>query len=295
MPFIQNIIKAGTLALSELEKEQEWIVLGVTSRGVFLRNSTDRVIFLSEEGYCSPLTVLVAGNNGLFRQVSVGNKVSVSSEGLFFPEAGILININSAVSWSPKNVPNIQPEKSPKYADRLIAVSGLVIAEKKDQGFSPLLAKLLDIPTDILLSREQQYAYEIIWQFKEMIKDYPDVRVINQLESLLGLGRGLTPSGDDFVMGLLLAFTRWQSILDPLENWSTIKNEIVQSAYRKTTLLSANLIEMAASGSGDERLIMGLDGIMCGDLDETACAANFISLGNSSGADALAGIALAIL
>jgi hypothetical protein len=58
--------------------------------------------------------------------------------------------------------------------------------------------------------------------------------------------------------------------------------------------LSANLIECAASGKADERLIDALDGIMTGSPGPEECATLLLSWGNSSGGDSLAGMALAL-
>jgi len=107
---------------------------------------------------------------------------------------------------------------------------------------------------------------------------------------LVGLGRGLTPSGDDFIMGLLLAVNRWPGLFGPLPELAELNRLVVAKAYSATTSISANLIESATLGYGDERLISALDGIVTGDLPPEACAANLLALGASSGIDALVGI-----
>jgi hypothetical protein len=62
----------------------------------------------------------------------------------------------------------------------------------------------------------------------------------------------------------------------------------------KTTTLSANLIEIAAEGEADERLILALDSVFTGDPSPEKTAEMLISYGSSSGMDAFAGLALAV-
>jgi hypothetical protein len=60
----------------------------------------------------------------------------------------------------------------------------------------------------------------------------------------------------------------------------------------KTTTVSANLIDCAARGQADERLIRALDGIETGELSALECAHALGSWGNTSGLDALIGMGL---
>jgi hypothetical protein len=114
------------------------------------------------------------------------------------------------------------------------------------------------------------------------------------LEAILGLGAGLTPSGDDVTAGILLALTRWGHVLAPDLEIKALAEDVVQRAYRKTTTLAANLIECASLGQANERLILALDGILSGHADAPTCAEYLAGWGHTSGMDALAGMALAM-
>jgi hypothetical protein len=114
-----------------------------------------------------------------------------------------------------------------------------------------------------------------------------------ELEGLLGLGSGLTPSGDDLTMGFLLYLKRWGHVLAPGLDLATLAPVIVPLATRKTTTLSANLIECALNGQANERLLLALDGILTGEPDPATCASYLAGWGNTSGLDALVGMALA--
>ena len=117
-------------------------------------------------------------------------------------------------------------------------------------------------------------------------------------ESFLGRGRGLTPAGDDLILGLALAASRWPALFWPSPGGAALAGglgpRLPALAYRKTTLLSAGLIECACDGQADERLIAALDGLLTGSPGLEQCAKNLLSWGSSSGSDALAGITMAL-
>ncbi len=119
--------------------------------------------------------------------------------------------------------------------------------------------------------------------------------ILAALTPLLGLGAGLTPAGDDMLLGLLLAYHRWGSALRPSFDVAKLSDLLNRAASQKTTLLSANLIACASQGQADERLISALDGMLTGDPAPEQCARSLSGWGSSSGCDALVGMALAIL
>jgi hypothetical protein len=116
----------------------------------------------------------------------------------------------------------------------------------------------------------------------------------NSVISLLGAGDGLTPSGDDFVIGLLLTLKRWGNLLLPGQDLQTLTKTVVDAAYKKTTLLSANLIECAALGQADERLIAALDWLMSDISQESSCLDEMLGWGNSSGSDVFVGFVVGL-
>jgi hypothetical protein len=73
-----------------------------------------------------------------------------------------------------------------------------------------------------------------------------------------------------------------------------LNSGVVAIARAKTTSLSSTIIEAAAIGQGDERILQVLDGVMSGDYEETPAIQNLVRMGHSSGVDSLVGITLAL-
>jgi len=108
---------------------------------------------------------------------------------------------------------------------------------------------------------------------------------------LIGLGEGLTPSGDDFLVGVLAVLHRfdhaWLAAHHP-----EIRGRIAAAAQKDTTTVGREFILHALEGSFSEsvlRLLTAVSGF------EARCAAiNLRTMGATSGAATLYGIALAI-
>jgi hypothetical protein len=111
---------------------------------------------------------------------------------------------------------------------------------------------------------------------------------LQALTALLGLGRGLTPSGDDFICGVLLARSR--AGLEPLA-WV---EPLLSLARKRTTTLSSELIAAAASGSADERILEACDRCLDGSMPPAQILEKFLAYGSSSGLDLLVGFCTAL-
>ncbi len=105
---------------------------------------------------------------------------------------------------------------------------------------------------------------------------------------LAGLGFGLTPSGDDYLLGVMASL--WLT-----RNTSGLE-EIAQSARNKTTSLSAAFLEAASKGEFSESWHQLLQGIVSQDTKTARDAIfRFSQIGASSGWDSLAGFATHLL
>jgi hypothetical protein len=105
-------------------------------------------------------------------------------------------------------------------------------------------------------------------------------------QKLAGLGVGLTPAGDDFMMGAIYA--AW--IIHPVEVVSGLSQEIVNIAAPLTTSLSAAWLR--ASGRGEAGVLWHefFDALISSQtprIQETTN--NILAVGETSGADALTG------
>jgi hypothetical protein len=106
------------------------------------------------------------------------------------------------------------------------------------------------------------------------------------LAALLGLGPGLTPSGDDFLGGALVALHLLgrDALCDAI--WAALAPHIPAS----TNEISAAHLAAAAQGFGSAALHALLDDVLAGRVDSLpARIAALAAIGHTSGWDALVG------
>jgi hypothetical protein len=281
----------GSTAQSTLAQNTRASVLGVTSRGIFLLAPSRQIIFLSYESYCGPLSVNLDRTAGQTLSAANGQNVIFQDAFLSFPDGGDLVSLVGAPTWQPPQAAN-RMASIPESLALLKRITTSLHPDKSVAGLAPILNQLMGEPNLSPLPDDLQPAYASILELTHLY----EVSLEDGLQAisrLLGLGRGLTPSGDDFITGLLLILNR----LPAGERFGKLgrpfNSLLIEMAYQKTTTLSANIIECAADGSADERLILPADGLIRADADPQACAALLESYGHSSGIDALTGMAAA--
>ena len=102
----------------------------------------------------------------------------------------------------------------------------------------------------------------------------------NEVEALIGAGPGVTPAGDDYLGGVLIALHQLERKPQAASLWRWLEPRL-----RRTSALSAAYLRAAAAGEGHEALHAVLNGAEVDGLDAT---------GHAPGWDALAG-AVAVL
>lgn len=276
----------GGIASRELRRASQASVLGVTSRGCFLQTVPRRVIFLSLESWRGPLTLNLSAEYNVLSMLESGLPARIATDCVYFPTVAERIYLDRAEVWHAPPLPPA-PLLPEQRRERLCSV----VDEGRSVG---KVSMLHELPSN-LLDCEGQETSQLLVGLREALLERRISAILAAAEPVLGLGAGLTPSGDDLVTGLMLALNRWGQVLAPGLDLGTLNQEIARLAYEKTTLLSANLIDCACQGGADERLILGLDGIISGAYDLTSCASSLAGWGNTSGMDALAGMALALI
>jgi hypothetical protein len=290
MPDDEIIIATiGKIAQEALAQARRATVAGKTSRGLFLRLSTGWVIFLSFEPHRGPLTLNLQGAPGMLQDLAMGSMAGCSPEEIFFSDPGLKLSTAQARAWQ-------APAASKEFLSpdlrraQLISVARLANSSPASSPPAALLPMVLGMPEQA--SRQNLDFSTKITRLQTACRDRQVQAIAEALGDFLGLGPGLTPSGDDLVSGYLLAAHRWGEQLTPALDFAAVNKTILARARRATSDLSASLIACAARGQADERLVLALDGIVTGTPEADTCIAALAGWGSSSGFDALVGMAL---
>jgi hypothetical protein len=107
-----------------------------------------------------------------------------------------------------------------------------------------------------------------------------------------GCGFGLTPSGDDFICGMLVGFRLLEQVCG---RDLSKKIETVYHAAESDSFLSRNFLAMAYQGCVDARMKALLSALISGDEVVTReRTESVISVGETSGADLLTGLLMTL-
>lgn len=280
----------GQIAVELVSIERRGKLFGKISRGLYIKTDSRWLLYVSFENYRGPLTINLRETESLLDDFHVGTLVEISSGRIRFPEIEITISTQEVEIWKPPSVScsTLTQEHRKK---RLLEFGRRAIEYKMTAGLATLLPAILGLSKGDSLDGEiAAYQAEII-RWHESNDELPSGE---NLISLLGCGKGLTPSGDDVILGYLLALNRWKEVLLPTGDLTQLNNSLVAAAYEKTTTLSANLIECAANGLANEHLINPLDWLMGASHQESPDADELFSWGSSSGIDVFVGFVLAL-
>jgi hypothetical protein len=287
----------GVIAKVLLEQNREAAVIGVISRGVFLHFSSGRVIFISSEDKRGPLTINCPSYPRTSSALQPGDSAQIGGFTLFFPRSGLVIDWHGVSTWQATELPSGWLTHAERKS-RLVELARRVLADPPLGGLSYLLPGLLDLPEiDSSTGDSEQLHIHLCTAQKILSEPFAgyEARLLETLAPFIGLGGGLTPSGDDLILGLLLVLNRWGQRLLPGLNFSGFNQAILERVDIQTTSISVSLIRCAAAGQADERIISAFDGLLTGAEGILEIERNLRSWGNSSGIDALVGMATVIL
>jgi hypothetical protein len=116
-----------------------------------------------------------------------------------------------------------------------------------------------------------------------------DISTVKTIAShIAGLGIGLTPTGDDFIMGAVYAV--W--IIHSLESASLLAEEIAITAAPLTTSLSAAWLRSAGRGEAGTLWHVFFDTLLSADSESTQYTIDkILAVGETSGFDSMLGFA----
>ena len=268
----------GRAAWRMLQGAGSLTVLGVTSKGAFLQDEAGGVCFLSQEGWRGPLTANLREHVSLRDYLRVGARGLLHGGGITFPACRIVI-----------------PAEAETWAAAPIEMAGFVPGEALGRGCT--LARQMDW-TGSLFQAFSAAFMESAWE--RAVQALLDLAPgqgdwLEKLPELLGLGEGLTPAGDDFICGWLLAQQALDLDLSIPAQGARSLTDLPVLARERTTTLSAALITCAAAGQADERLLQAQAWLLTGAGDAEKIKEELLTYGSSSGADALAGMLASLI
>lgn len=188
----------------------------------------------------------------------------------------LVIDFHHAELWGGRF--NHYPKVSQVDTNSMMLIKTFLSEEGKHQGILKSYQSLMTESSEEKLSLHQDALRERLL----LLKQWPTLEVMKQF---IGLGIGLTPSGDDFLLGLFSVFhyyhtSEWRQVLE-------YKKQLLHYTKERTTLVSYHMLKQMIYGQTNDALkkvIEKEDALEINDLQQ------FLHIGSTSGTDMLVGV-----
>lgn len=218
--------------------------------------------------------------------IDVTSPVRIAMDSIFV--GGLEIHLEPSTEWPPR--PQWEAIRSQHAKPLLEEMESLVMDTSSEDSLASLLHPEGFSPA----------FHSVAWLKHSLPHVEQILHGLNALDSasmkqgaakLAGLGPGLTPGGDDFLVGVMHAL--W-CCLDPAKA-GPLCHELVITMEEKTNALSVNYLRCAAEGEASQSWHTLVDTLAGEDKSRLQQAVESLtSLGHTSGQDALSGFLLSL-
>jgi len=289
----------GELFCQEVAKKQDAVVIAVHSESVYIRLEGGRLILMAPHKYGRVPFGAAIDDYARFRstrEFTEGERVLIDSGALCFSD-GTRIVLNTEYRAA-----EVFEYSKVSGNGTLLKTAQYLLEHASDRGMVPSLCTFLCFSSPD--GRANAYAQKAAAEadaVEEALSLGDEEKLFFAVSRFIGLGYGLTPSGDDLICGMLYAFHRLSSVSARSRYCCRMLSSAAQRAIAGTNEVSAEYIRCAIAGEPFEiidRVISGL-----GEYDEKgdgawqglrAAVDSLLSVGASSGSDILCGILFAI-
>lgn len=285
--FIDNLL--FSLSSSGNLKNDEFFVHSIYEKTINLMLKNQLVALQTEGSPLSPLSVILPLNRNEMAKIKVhtGMPVKIAPDKLIIDGTVLIFSENTA-----------------KYDSHLISynhnkelniIIGEMLVRAKRGGFSKILLNKV-AANDIVLN----FAKKKLLACISIIDNIPaneltPLQIQNFIENivaLIGVGSGLTPSGDDFICGILAAMSSSKTLCN--SNLHNGLRRAVNSNLERTNAISAAFLRCAADSEFSLPVIELLRDVAeiksCDYVFIKNHLKSFLEIGHSSGIDTLSGM-----
>jgi hypothetical protein len=274
-------------------------VLTAFSGAAYLVTEQAELFWLASEK--APMHLRGMRIRGPFPKLVAGKRFFVEDECIkIAPD--LKVDFGDASTWA---VSTIQAEAAPEIDYIPVQVKNLFLTSfdlSQASGFGRLIPKILwlaerqlddEAEIDPVLGIAWLGIYEIAKAC--LLRDMPGV--LQGADALVGLGGGLTPSGDDFLGGLLFCVNTIQRLYPGFIYLDSSEQALfIESARKRTHLISFTLLKDMTNGQAVEPLHELIDSILSDQAPESfRSGSSLTQIGHSTGWDLLTGALTGLL
>jgi hypothetical protein len=268
-----NILLTTKYALSQLQVTNEVKVHSVYRNTVNLLCNARLLSIHPKSTPLSPIGMLTDMDDDEFSKLGFSVHDSVKIDGNGFSIGDIYFSL--------QGVKLKKTELTPISTKRQHELGSMIANALLHMPQNTVFCDLLLDGKEYMNSPVAVYTQKMFALAKEHMHTSKIVTAVDYLTKLIGLGTGLTPSGDDFLCGVLAAMTMRATCSEPL---SILKTKVLQK-LNLTNDISAEFLRCACEGHFSLSVTQFYKAASAEEI-----VLPFSKIGHSSGADTLNGI-----
>ena len=285
----------GITAARSLASSRIWRLLSVYDRSFYCIDNADNIICCALNGIGKgPFTLLCKGNVRLPGRLKSIKYFTMKGDLLVAKGADFIIDMKNATTWE-ESLFDLKEDHREWMENDLIWLAHRASRSAPLESFGWLIPTFLSGEgCEILVQHKKRSSLlhgRVSKVAKRVEQNFAKNGSICGLEQLIGLGYGLTPSGDDFLAGVVMGFHKMQKHREAI----LLARHLYNKAQGKTTTISLAFYQALADGRVAEPYLRFLE--MIGREEKTKRGNLFdrvTDFGGTSGWDTLAGIVFGI-
>ena len=292
-----TVTQLGAFARSCLTPGQRGSVLAAFSRAVYLLTNAGELLWIvTEEASMHRRCVQISSP---LPGLAAGSPFHVQDQRLMI-DSTFVFDMEDAHVWHAPHLNTRQVLEITELSTRVQTLySNLDISQAK--GFGNLIPNILSLSQNESINPLPEFADSILVFANPIVTEmayacleHQSSRISKNMDALIGLGAGLTPSGDDFLGGLLFAIKNIQTVYLDLNFDCAISIEPYGS---QTNLISFTLLRDLASGYAVAPLHTVINGLFSIENFEHIypSVSQLTQIGHSTGWDMLTGLLVGLL
>ena len=293
-----RITHVGTLARANLLPGGQGKVLAACSGATYLLTDEAQLFWLVADG--GPLHRRALRVSSALARPRDGAPFRVNGQSLTI-EPGLTYDVHAPVLWQ---VPAINPGALVEVPRILTRVQDLFsrLDLSAAKGFGSFIPEILAFSRGAATGPPPEsedpvlaFARPLVMDVAGACRENQPSRILRNTAALIGLGAGLTPSGDDFAGGVFFAIRTLQDAYRLPDSSDNLFNLAPYEA--QTNLISFTLLQDLAQGYAVSPLHRLLTGILSAETFDFVqrSFARLTRLGHSTGWDLLAGVLTGLL
>jgi len=292
----------GCLARRVLSVDPGGHVLAGRSRAMYLQSASGDLLWLAPRDVPMHRRGVRVSEPGLWTRPESTYRLA-GTELVF--GSGASADLSQARTWEPQRFagdPGLSQGNLPAHLAR---VSTLLMHLPSPQGFGVFLPGITEFSSGGRLPGEAPRhdpfitrAFPAVRGIAHACRQHDLAALLAQAESLVGLGEGLTPSGDDFIGGVLFGLAMLEEACIPFRGYAReAVTSFLEKARTQTNRISYVLLSDHAAGHASEDLQRFALSVLAGRMQPGIhqAASELIGMGHSTGWSLLTGAWTAIV